>query len=345
MDARAIYLVKHGDGSDVFDLRKQTLPPLKDDEVLIQVKYSGINFADVMARKGRYDDAPALPCILGYDVCGQVVKIGAAVQHLEVGDRVMALTRFGGYADHVIAKATGCAIIPGAVSDEMAVALTTQGATAYHAAIQSTTLYRGDKVLIHAAAGGVGSILVQIAKSRGCYIIGTASSTKQDYLKQLGVDLPIDYTTASFTQRIESVMGKQSIDVVFDSLGGASFAKGLSLLGPGGRMVFYGAASMLGSGSASVLDMIKTGLGFGFRSPIGLIQESKALIGINMLRIADAKPQVLAAALAGITDLAEHGIVTPHIGGIYPFQKVGEAHEALASRKTIGKLLLSWNEE
>ena len=342
MQARGIFLIKHGDASEAFDLREYTLPPLKANEVLIRVKYSGINFADVMARKGRYDDAPALPAILGYDVSGTILHVGADVDHLSTGDRVAALTRFGGYADHVIASVDGCVKIPSGIRDESAVALTTQGATAFHAAIQSTTLYRGDKVLIHAAAGGVGSLLVQIAKSKGCYIVGTASSSKQDYIKSLGVDLPIDYTTENFVQKIEDVIGPKNMDVVFDSIGGSSFAKGLKLLGPGGRLIFYGAASMLGSGSATVLDMIKTGLGFGFRSPVGLIQDSKALIGINMLRIADAKPQVLREALSGVLQLAKDGILHPHIGGLYSYREVDKAHDELANRKTIGKLLISW---
>ena len=342
MQARSVFLIKTGTPEQAFELRTQDLKPLAPNEVLIKVRYSGLNFADVMARKGRYDDAPEMPCVLGYDVSGVVERVGNEVSNVRIGDRVMALTRFGGYSDYVISPLAGLALIPEGVSDETAVALATQGATAYHCAIQSTTLYEGDKVLIHAAAGGVGSLLVQLARHAGCYVIGTASTSKQEHLKEMGVDLAIDYTEVNFKEKIESVIGKNQLDVAFDSIGGDNFDKSINLLGPGGRMIFYGAASMLGNGSASVIDLLKTAWGFGFKSPINLIQESKALIGINMLRIADHKPQILQAALQGVLDLAQAGVIIPHIGGIYPYTHMAKAHRFLESRQSIGKIIIDW---
>ena len=196
---KAIHLIKFGESSEAFEIREIPKPKVKARHVLIKVQASGINFADVMARRGLYHDCPPLPAVLGYDVAGVIEEVGEGVEDLKVGDVVTAMSRFGGYAEYVVTDASGVARIPDGWSAAKATTLTTQASTALVCAEEVTNLYPGEKVLIQAASGGVGRILIQYAKHRGCTVFATASTGKQEYLKELGVDYSIDYLTEDFS--------------------------------------------------------------------------------------------------------------------------------------------------
>ncbi|MBK7805570.1 MAG: zinc-binding dehydrogenase [Saprospiraceae bacterium] len=336
---KAIFLIKYGDAKQSFEIRDiQPVPP-KPDEVMIKVKYSGLNFADVIARRGLYPDAPANPALLGYDVSGEVVEAGSNVKEFSIGQKVVAMTRFGGYAEYVTTNINGVAAIPDGMNMAEATVLATQACTAYYCAEDCTTLHRGERVLIQAAAGGVGGLLVQIAKHRGCIIYGTASTGKQDYLRQAGVDYPIDYTKDDFYKRIKE-SGAQ-IDVVFDSIGGTVFKKGMKLLAPGGKMICYGAAEQMES-TKNKLKLISMLWGFGLFSPISLLMQSKSVITVNMLRIADFKPVVFKDILTNVVIMANEGIIQPQVSKIFPYTEMAAAHEYLESRKSIGKVVVEW---
>ena len=161
---KAAVLVRKGDPSRAFEIREVPDPKIKDGEVLIKVEGFGLNFADVMARLGLYADAPPMPSVLGYDVTGRVTAVAPDITHLQVGDRVTAMTRFGGYAEYVAAMGMGTARIAEDMPVGEATALTTQYCTAYYAAAEVVNLHEGDRVLIHSAAGGVGTALLQHAK-------------------------------------------------------------------------------------------------------------------------------------------------------------------------------------
>jgi len=295
---KAIYLTKHGNSDKAFEIRESEIPTISDDEVVIEVRSIGLNFADVLARRGLYPDAPKNPAVLGYDVAGTVHSKGRDVTHVEVGERVAALTRFGGYAQYAKTFAEGVAKLPDSISFEEATALATQGCTAYFCAEESVQLHAGDNVLVHAAAGGVGSLLVQYAKHKGCKVYGTASTKKQDFLRELGVDVSIDYTSQDFDRIIvNDLQDDQQLDVIFDSIGGSVFKKGMKILGQGGRMVTYGAASQMDKGKKSLVATLKVGLGFGIFSPIPLLMKSQSIVTVNMLRIADHRKQVFKHAL------------------------------------------------
>ena len=193
-------------------------------------------------------------------------------------------------------------------------------------------------MLIQAASGGVGRILIQLAKHKGCTVFATASTGKQDYLKEMGVDYPIDYLKEDFSVRIPEILGDKKLDVVFDNLGGKRYKQGLNLLGPGGKIVSYGAADQNKGSKTSKWGTIKVGLGFGFHSPIKLVGQSKAMIGVNMLRIADHKPHILKNALDRVMELCESGIIDPRLDKIFAADQIAEAHDYLESRKSKGKL-------
>ena len=181
--------------------------------------------------------------MLGYEVVGRIDALGAGVNTLAVGQRVVALTRFGGYATTAVTDARAAVPIPDDLDVGIAAALPTQGGTAYYCAEEMVRLHPGDHVLVQAAAGGVGTLLVQLCKRHGCTVYGTAGSdAKLDYLRALGVDHPINYRRDDFADAVRRVRGDAGLDVIFDSLGGSAVRKGLALLAPGGRIVCLGAA-------------------------------------------------------------------------------------------------------
>jgi len=338
---KAIYLVKNGSANSAFEFREVPKPSVADDEVLIKVSYSGLNFADTLARKGIYRDAPAIPCVLGYDVSGTIEEAGAKVTHLKKGDKVAAFTHFGGYAEYAITKAIGAVKLPEGVDMAAATALTTQYGTAYYCSIYITNLYEGDKVLIHAAAGGVGTAFVQLALHKKCVVFATAGSDeKVDMLKKAGVHHAINYRKENYIDIINRVTEGKGVDAIFDSLGGKYVKEGIKLLSPGGRIICIGAAEM--SNKTNPISKIITGLAFGFYHPAQFIIPSKSLIGVNMLRISEYKPLVLQHCLQGIVKLYEAGALKPIVGKVFPAGEIGKAHELLESRASTGKVVIQW---
>jgi len=201
-------------------------------------------------------------------------------------------------------------------------------------------------VLIHAAAGGVGLMLVQLAKRRGCEIFATAGSEeKLELLRdEFGVQHAINYRTQDFVSEIQRITGKkQPIHVAFDSLGGQVFARTRGLLAPGGKLVYFGVAEMTGQGWLKSLKAAWCALRFGFIHPLSLLESSRALIGLNVLRWADEQPEKLAVLFGEMQKLVKSGELTPHVGGAFPIREVGQAHELLESRQSAGKIALRWS--
>jgi len=337
---RAAVLVKNGAAATAFQIREVPVPTFKADEVLIKVAAFGLNFADVMARQGMYKEAPPLPAILGYDVAGYIEAVGENVTHLKAGDQVVAMTRFGGYAEYAVTNASATTIIPASLSMAQATALATQYCTAYFAAAEMVQLHKGDTVLIQSGAGGVGTALIQFAKYKECKIFSTAgSNTKINYLQSIGVHHPINYNTQDFEKEILKLTGKKGVDVIFDAVGGSSVKKGFRSLAAGGRLVCYGAAAMT---DKNIFGKIGAAIGFGFYHPLMFMMPSKAIIGVNMLRIADEKPGVIQRCLAAVVQLTNQGIFTPAVSKVFPATAIGEAHEYLATRQSIGKVVIEW---
>ncbi len=339
---KTIYLKKYGAAEKAFEIKDSAIPTPAPSEVVIKNHCFGLNFADVVARRGLYPDAPKNPAVLGYDVAGHISAIGSEVQGLKVGDRVAALTRFGGYAEYSKTMSEGVAVLPASISYELGTALATQACTAYYSAVHCINLVEGDKVLIQAAAGGVGSILTQIAKHKGCIVYGTASSRKQELMKNNGVDHPIDYTTENFAEVIHKHLGGNELDVVFDSIGGKAFMQGWKLLKPGGVMVNYGAAAQVaGNNKLKSLGVVA---GFGIFSPLQLLMSSKSMVAVNMLRIADHKPSLFKKIFEGVMSMAEEGIIQPILDSTHDASEIAAAHQHLESRKSAGKVVMKWQE-
>lgn len=337
---RAQFLIKNGDPKTSFELREIPMPQVGPGQVRIKVNAYGLNYADVLARQGLYRECPPLPCVIGYDVEGVVDEIGKDVTGYKAGDRVFALTRFGGYSEYACTQYVAVNHLPVDAPVGAGCALATQAITAYHASIHCQTLMPGEKVLVHAAAGGLGTAIIQLALWKGCIIIGVAGGKeKTAYLKSLGVHHAIDHHQTSYPDYVrDHLQGK--VDVVFDNLGGSSIKKAKSILSRGGRIVSLGATSL--SGKKGMFNLLKLVAGFGFFSPIAYLTKSQSLIGVNMLKIADHRPDIIGHEFEQVASLYEQGILQPHIGKIFPYDKLAEAHAHMEDRRSIGKNVVVW---
>ena len=340
---KAVVLESFGDSKKTFQIKEVPKPKdLNSDEVLIKVEAFGLNFADVMARRGMYNDAPPLPAILGYDVVGEVVESGAHEGEHLIGKRVVAMTRFGGYAQYAKTKTSGVVEIGSQMPAYKASALATQYCTAYYGAYETTNLFEGDNVLLHAAAGGVGTALTQLAKLKGCKVFGITSSPKKvDYLLKNGVDVPIVSSNGNYHQQLKDHLGGQLLDAVFNSVGGATYKKDSALLNKGGKIILYGVADRL-SMRKGFLGTLQLVWKFGLMSPIQVLINSQSIIGINMLRIADYQPNTLKRCLEKVVEMTLEGTLNPMDGGAFNVSEIAKAHDFLESRKSVGKIIVNW---
>lgn len=337
---KAVFLTRLGAASGAFEVKETPTPRPGHNQVLIKVQAFGLNFADVMARRGMYKEAPPIPCVLGYDVAGIVAETGAGVTNVTKGDAVTAMTRFGGYAEYALTESSAIAKIPAGISLATSTTLTTQYCTAYYAGAEIVQLHERDKVLIHSGAGGVGSALIQLAKYKKCEIFSTAGSAgKIENLKAAGVHHPINYNTEDFEAAIKTKTEGKGVDVIFDAVGGKSVKKGFRLLASGGRLVCYGASSM---NNKNILEKVSAALAFGIYHPVMFMMASKAILGVNMLRIADDKPEIITRCLQEVTRLTAEGHFTPADATVFPVDKIAEAHEFLEMRKSMGKVAVEW---
>src|SRR3954447_10523861 len=232
---RVVMIPRHG-GPEVLEVRELPDPQLRPGHVRVGVAACGVNFADTMARTGMYPDAPKPPMVVGYEVAGTVSEVGAGVDGVAVGDRVIAGTEFGGHAEQVVVGVDQVIALPDRLSFEQGAAIPVNYSTAWAALISYGNVQPGERVLIHAAAGGVGIAATQIAKLHEAEVWGTSSPSKHQAIAGFGVDHPVDYRTDGWEQ------GLPQFDVILHALGGASFNRSYRMLRPGGRLVAYGAS-------------------------------------------------------------------------------------------------------
>jgi NADPH:quinone reductase-like Zn-dependent oxidoreductase len=341
MKTNGYFLIQKGKASTAFQLQPIDLPALKENELLIEVEAFGLNYADVMARKGLYREAPPLPCVLGYEVVGKVVQTGSSIDASWLEKRVVGFTRFGGYAQHVITTIEAIVEIKD-MTTEHALALATQGVTAYYMANYVAPIHENETVLIHAAAGGVGSLLIQLAKQAGAKVIAKiGSDEKQQLCFDLGADYVVNYRKNDYQLQIEQTLGVKQIDAIFNPVGGSTFKKDKSLLNAGGRIVLFG-GSELANGNASFFRQLSFLKKMGVIIPVFQMMQSKSVIGVNMLKIADAKPTVLKTCLSNIINTYQQGNLKVVSGGIFSHEDLAKAHDLLESGKSTGKISIHW---
>ena len=338
---RALVITEHGP-PEVLKVQERPDPEPGPGEVRIRVHAAGINFADLLARMGLYQDAPKPPCVVGYEVAGEVDMVGEGVESPAVGDRVLGGCRFGGYSELVVIRASDALPVPDDWSFEEGAALPVVYATAYAGLIRYGSLREGESVLIHAAGGGVGIAATQIAKLTGATeIYGTASASKHDAIRGFGVDHPIDYTKGDFTKEVRRIAGaEEPLDLVMDAIGGRSFRRSWSLLRPGGRLVCYGASSVASGEKRNVARALKAVVEMPPFFPIPMMSQSKSVIALNMLRLMDAKGS-LDEYVQPLREWTETGRLRPVVAEAFPLERGPDAHRYIAERKNVGKVVLT----
>jgi NADPH:quinone reductase-like Zn-dependent oxidoreductase len=337
---RAAVLPRHG-GPEVFEIQDRPEPSLGPGRVLIRVRAAGINFADLMARQGLYQDAPDLPSVLGYEVAGEVEEVGDGVEALAPGDKVVGWCRFGGYAELVSARERDLMPLPAGWSFEEGASFPVVYGTAYAALVSFGNLRAGERLLIQAAAGGVGIASTQMGKLLGAEIYGTASASKHDAIREFGVQHAIDYRDKDFADEVRRIAGEQSpLDLIVDGIGAKSWKDGYGLLRPGGRLVMTGASSFV-SGEKRNLPKAAANLARTPRfNPIKMASESRAVIGLNMLRLWDARGS-LDEYVEPLAQWVDQGLLRPVVSEAFPLERVADAHRYMGERKNVGKVVLT----
>ena len=310
----------------------------------IAVRAAGINFADTLARVGLYPDAPKTPCVLGYEVAGEVESVGEGVDEWVAGDRVVAGTRFGGQAELVTVPAAQALPLPDRLSFEQGAAFPVNYGTAYAALILMGSLREGNRVLIHAAGGGVGISATQIARNVGAEIFGTASPGKHEAIRAQGVTHAIDYRGRDFEAEVMRITDGEGVDLIMDALGPTSFRKDYRLLRPGGRLVMYGLSENSDNGvrniPATLKSLAKMPLAtMPWWKSLMLMNENKGVFGLNMLSWWDREGNLDRVTEPLMADL-EAGRLEPVVAEAFPFDRAGEAHEFIAQRRNVGKVVL-----
>ncbi len=331
-------------GPEVLQVQERPDPPVGPGEVRIAVRAAGINFADTMARVGLYPDAPKPPCVMGYEVAGTVESVGEGVSDFAVGDRVMAGTRFGGQAELVTVPADQALPLPERLSFEQGAAFPVNYGTAYAALIVMGSLREKDRVLIHAAAGGVGIAATQIARNVGAEIFGTASPAKHEAIRAQGVAHAIDYRSQDFAAETMRITAGEGVDLVIDALGPTSFRKDYRLLRSGGRVVMYGLSEVTKEGGRDVPAALKSLAKMPLATipwwkSLALMNENKGVFGLNMLKWWDREGSLDRVTEPLMADL-EAGRLEPVVAEAFAFERAGEAHEFIAARRNVGKVVL-----
>jgi NADPH:quinone reductase-like Zn-dependent oxidoreductase len=313
-------------------------------EIRVRAHAAGVNFADLFCAYGLYEAAPPPPFVCGFEVAGVVEAVGEGVDNRNVGDRVIQVTRFGGYADHVTAPAYLSLPLPDGASFEEGAAFPTVFTTAWYALDVLGHLKDGMRVLVHAAAGGVGTAALQLCKRFDVEVFATCSTQKLDVAKEHGADVVIDYTRENFARVIRDHTGGSGVDLVLDSIGGDVFKKSYDLLNPRGHLVSFGAATLTPSSKRlSPVGWAKLGLDYVRRprlDPLQMVGENKTVSGFNLVHLTEDRP-LIAQAMSTLGALYEEGTIAPVLGKTFAFEDAGDALEHLRNRSSVGKVVLT----
>ncbi|WLR57140.1 NADPH:quinone oxidoreductase family protein [Mesobacillus subterraneus] len=321
---KTIQLKEYG-GPEVLQLVEMERPVPKGHQVLIEIHAIGVNYADTARREGQYVVPTKLPFIPGAEIAGVVVETGESVTNVQAGDRIVTLIESGGYAEFALADSRGLIPLQDSMEFEQAVALPLQGLSAYHILKTMGRLEKGETVLVHAAAGGVGTLAIQLAKLSGASkVIATASTDdKLALAADMGADVLINYTKQGWEEKVLEATGGKGVDVALEMAGGEIFNKTLKCLATFGRLVIYGVAS----GEQSRF------------YPSSLMVRNQSVIGFFLPQIM-RNPALIQSSMTEMLEYLSKGQLKLTIGGVYSLNQAAEVHRLLQSRQTKGKLIL-----
>lgn len=300
-------------------------PMLTAAGVRISIRAAGCNFADTLMLKGEYQVKPPLPFVLGSEVAGVVTEIGSSVEGLSVGDRVLSRCGLGGFAEEVVVPATATYAMPESMTFDAGAALPTVYPTSYAALVWRASLTRGETLLVHAAAGGVGLSAIQIGKALGARVIATAGgSEKLAIARDAGADVLIDYRSVDFVSDVMAETQGRGADVIYDSVGGDITDRSLKCIAWNGRLLVIGFAS-------GVIPEIRLNR---------VLLKNISIVGLHWSAYQEKEPERIDDCFEGLFEMATQGSIQPWVSHRYALEEAGRALEALATRKTVGKIVL-----
>jgi NADPH:quinone reductase-like Zn-dependent oxidoreductase len=338
---RQVWITKAGP-PDVLQVKEAPDPQPRAGEVRIRVEAAGVNFADIMGRMGMYPDLPGIPIVVGYEVGGRVDTAGQGVDGAWVGRDVLAMTRFGGYSDVVCVPEPQVFVRPVGMSAAEGAALPVNYFTAYMLVVAMGGLRRGETMLVHSAGGGVGIAATQLAKHIGATVIGTASTSKHEFLRGIGVDHLIDYRREDFEKRTMEITRGRGVELILDAVGGDSFKKGYRALAPTGRLGMFGMSSAATGKERSVLSLLRTVASMPWLrfTPVSLIDQNKGVFGVNLGHMWNEVDRIRGWA-DHLLELWAKGVVKPHVDKVFAFDEAAAAHHYIQDRRNVGKVLLA----
>ncbi len=334
MHYRHVVITHHG-GPGVLQIVVDECPEPQVGEVRIRVLATGVAFTDVLVREGLYPGLPKVPFTPGYEIVGIVDQLGPEVEDLKTGQRVVALTVVGGYSEFICVPAAECVLVPDGVDSAEAVSLVLQYVTAYQLLHRIAKVQAGNRILIHGAAGGVGTALLELGHLIDLQMYGTDSATKQDLIANLGA-VPIDYQQKDFRQEIRR-LAPEGVDVVFDSIGGRHLLQSYQTLRSNGQLVSYGFSSALANQRGRLL---KLGSSMGLLTLLKLWPDGQKAVFYSIADLKQRQPDWFQEDLKILLDLLANGSIQPIIADRLPLEDAAHAHELLDQSDVRGQLVL-----
>ena len=340
-ECQSIFVTKHG-VPDVLKLKPDSLKEPIIGEVCIKIKYSGINFADIMGRMGLYPTAPKPPYVPGFEIAGIIEKTGEDSTKNLVGRAVVGLSRFHGYSTHTNVPLNQLFFI-----DEkwlnVAAAIPVNYLTAYFMMVHQAAIRENEWFLIHGIGGGVGIAALQIAQHLGVKIIGTCSGWKHDQIQGMDVEHVIDYRSENFKDRVLEITDGNGADVIIDSLGGKALKDSYGCLAEFGRLISYGFSKAAPGTKKNILKIIPEYLGMPKFNPMHLMSKNKGVFGFH-LGLIQKRQDLVKKYGSLLLKWLDDGIISPKVDTIFPLEKAAEAHQYISDRNNFGKVLLMADE-
>lgn len=327
-------------GPEVLQLIEEELPQPNPKQVRVKITAAGVSFADVLMREGVYMGMPAFPFTPGYDIIGIVDMVGADVTNIKSGNTVAALTKTGGYAQYILLTEDELVTVPDGIDPAEGVSLILNYITAYQMLFRTAAIKEGEKILIHGAAGGVGTALLQLGKLKNLKMYGTASSGKLQLVKELG-GIPIDYKKENFENSLAQ-KHHTGIDVVFEGTGELA-QRSYKVLNAGGRLILFGISSMLNNGRRSLIKVFATYFRFSIFLH-NLIPDKKKVLLYQITGDKKLHPQWFREDVAALFELLLNKKIKPIISHKFPLSKAAYAHELLNTSAVSGKIVLMCQE-
>lgn len=339
---KAMFIPKHGD-VDVLELRDTPSPEIRPGTCRIRPQAFGVNFADLLMRMGRYPEAPPPPFLPGYEVSGTITEVGPDIPEdmawLKPGAEVMAVTRFGGYAEEVITPAVKIRPLPSGWTHEQGAAFLINFVTAWLGLCEMARVKTGDRVLIHGIAGGVGLAALQIARATDCTVAGTCSASKRDRVLALGADQVFDYTAAGLVESVRD-WADGGPNIVLEPRGGKGLKESLEMVRPLGSVVLFGFSEIMDREQVAP-DKAEMASGrLLWFNPLSLVERSIGIFVLNIMNLWD-DPWTFRHVASRLQEGIDSGAFKPVIDGTYPLEQAAEAHRCLHERRNIGKVVLT----